>query len=168
VQRILVSACLLGHAVRYNGLDKKSDHDVLARWVADGRVVAVCPEVAGGLPVPRPPAEITGAAGGALVLAGHARVIARTGEDVTAEFVHGAEHALAKAQEHDIRVAVLKEGSPSCGSSFSYDGTFSGVRVPVPGVTAALLQRHGIRVFSEGQWAEADAAIGALEAATTD
>jgi uncharacterized protein YbbK (DUF523 family) len=168
MHRILVSACLLGHAVRYNGLDKKTDHDVLRRWVDEGLVVAVCPEVAGGLPVPRPPAEIADRAGGGAVLAGQARVIARTGADVTAEFVRGADHALAKAQEHGIRVAVLKEGSPSCGSSYAYDGTFTGNRVPVPGVTTARLLAAGLRVFSEHQLVEADACLRAVETGETD
>jgi len=166
--RILVSACLLGHPVRYNGLDKKSDDDVLRRWVDEGRVVSVCPEVAGGLPVPRPPAEIAGGRGGASVLAGEARVIALTGADVTAAFVQGADHALAKAAEHGIRVAVLKEGSPSCGSGYSYDGSFTGARVPVPGVTTARLVAAGLRVFSEHQFVEADAYLRALDAAVTD
>lgn len=163
MERVLVSACLLGHAVRYNGTDKKTDDQALARWVAEGRVVAVCPEVAGGLPVPRPPAEIGDGAGGAAVIAGLARVVAVTGQDVTAEFVHGAGQALARAREYGIRVAVLKEGSPSCGSSYSYDGSFSGTRVPVPGVTAALLTQHGVQVFSEAQWREADAALRAIQ-----
>ena len=165
--RILVSACLLGHPVRYNGLDKKTDDDHLRRWVEEGRVVSVCPEVAGGLPVPRPPAEIAGGGGGAAVLSGEARVIALTGADVTLEFVHGADHALAKAAEHGIRVAVLKEGSPSCGSSYSYDGSFTGARVPVPGVTAARLAAAGLRVFSEHELAAADACLRALDAAAT-
>ncbi len=165
--RILVSACLLGHPVRYNGLDKKTDDDHLRRWVSEGRVVSVCPEVAGGLPVPRPPAEIAGGGGGAAVLSGEARVIALTGADVTLEFVHGADHALAKAAEHGIRVAVLKEGSPSCGSSYSYDGSFTGARVPVPGVTAARLAAAGLRVFSEHELAAADACLRALDAAAT-
>lgn len=165
MQRVLVSACLLGHAVRYNGTDKKSDDDVLARWTAEGRVVAVCPEVAGGLPVPRPPAEIQGGPGGLAVLAGAARVVAKTGQDVTAEFVHGAEAALEKARAHGIRVAVLKEGSPSCGSSHSYDGTFSGSRVAAPGVTTALLEQHGVRVFSEARCSEAEACLREIETA---
>ena len=168
MHRILVSACLLGHPVRYNGLDKKTDDDHLRRWVAQGRVVAVCPEVAGGLPVPRPPAEIVGGGGGVAVLTGTSRVIARTGADVTDEFVHGADHALAKAVEHGIRVAVLKEGSPSCGSSYSYDGSFSGARVLAPGVTTARLMAAGIRVFSEHELAAADACLRALDEAATD
>lgn len=163
MERVLVSACLLGHAVRYDGTDKKTAHDALARWVAEGRVVAVCPEVAGGLDVPRPPAEIEGGAGGSAVLAGAVRVLARTGHDVTAEFVRGADQALARAREFGIRVAVLKEGSPSCGSSYSYDGSFSATRVPRPGVTTALLRQHGLRVFSEHELDAADDALRALE-----
>lgn len=164
--RVLVSACLLGHAVRYNGLDKKSDDDILRRWVDEGRVVAVCPEVAGGLAVPRPPAEIESGAGGAAVLATAARVIAKTGADVTTEFVRGADHAADRAREFGIQVAVLKEGSPSCGSSYSYDGSFSGARVAVPGVTTARLRQIGVRVFSEHELAEADAYLRALEGST--
>ncbi len=163
MHRVLVSACLLGHAVRYDGTDKKRDDDILQRWVDDGRVVAVCPEVAGGLSVPRPPAEIESGAGGGAVWFRGARVIANTGQDVTAEFVHGAEHALTRAQEYGIRVAVLKEGSPSCGSSYSYDGTFSKTRVPLPGVTTALLRQHGLQVFSETELDAADACLRALD-----
>ena len=68
MEKVLVSACLLGEPVRYNGRDKRCEHDVLDRWLREGRVVAVCPEVAGGLPVPRPPAEIVNGAGGGKVL----------------------------------------------------------------------------------------------------
>ncbi|MGE0816060.1 MAG: DUF523 domain-containing protein [Vicinamibacterales bacterium] len=163
MRRVLVSACLLGHAVRYDGRDKKADDGTLARWMAEGRVVAVCPEVAGGLAVPRPPAEVESGAGGEAVLAASARVLAVNGDDVTTAFVHGARQALDRARDEDIRVAVLKEGSPSCGSSYSYDGTFSGARVARPGVTTALLRQHGVRVFSEHEWAEADAWLRAIE-----
>jgi len=163
---VLVSACLLGQAVRYDATDKKIDDDVLQRWTAEGRVVAVCPEVAGGLAVPRPPAEIKGGIGGRAVLAGEARVVASTGADVTTAFVHGAEQALAKARALDIRVAVLKEGSPSCGSTYTYDGTFTRARMPAPGVTTSLLTAHGIRVFSEHDLAAADAALRELDAST--
>ncbi|MEZ5291138.1 MAG: DUF523 domain-containing protein [Vicinamibacterales bacterium] len=168
MERVLVSACLLGHAVRYDGRDKKADDGTLARWVAEGRVVAVCPEVAGGLAVPRPPAEVEAGAGGDAVLAASARVIAVNGDDVTTAFVHGATHALQRARDEHIRVAVLKEGSPSCGSSYSYDGTFSGTRVDRPGVTTALLRRQGVRVFSEHEWAEADALLRALDGADAE
>jgi len=161
--KVLVSACLLGEAVRYNGGDKRCNHAVLQRWLAEGRVVPVCPEVAGGLPVPRAPAEIAGGAGGAQVLAGSARVVDAQGRDVSLHFIDGAAEALARAQAHGIRVAVLKEGSPSCGSSYSYDGSFSATRVPLPGVTSARLRQAGLQVFSEAQLAEADAALLQLQ-----
>ena len=148
---VLVSACLLGQAVRHDGRDKRSDHPVLQAWQAQGRVLPLCPEVAGGLPVPRLPAEIEAGAGGAAVRAGVARVRNVQGEDVTAAFTHGAEAALALVRQHGVRVAVLKAGSPSCGSAWSYDGSFSGVRVALPGVTAAALQAAGVRVFSEAE-----------------
>ena len=162
-ESLLVSACLLGEAVRYDGADKRCDHEVLRRWVAEGRVVSVCPEVAGGLPVPRPPAEIANAAGGPGVLAGTARVIDNTGRDVTAPFVTGAKEVLACAKARGIRVAVLKEGSPSCGSSYTYDGTFTRTRVPAPGVTAALLRQVGIQVFSEDQLDKAEQVLEQAE-----
>src|SRR3982751_1870888 len=147
VEKVLISACLLGAKVRYHGGDARSEHPVLRRWQQQGRLVAVCPERDGGLSTPRPPAEIVGNEGGGGVLKRIALVRTREGGDVTAAFVHGAEEALATAQAHDIRVAVLKDGSPSCGTTFTYDGTFTGTRRAVPGVTAALLEEHGIRVF---------------------
>ena len=164
MESVLVSACLLGEAVRYNGGDKRCDHEVLARWLREGRVVAICPEVSGGLAIPRPPAEIAHPSGGAGVLAGTAQVFANDGRDVTAAFIKGAEVALARARARGIRIAVLKEGSPSCGSSYTYDGTFTGTRVLSPGVTTALLQRTGVQVFSEAQLIEADQVLLRLEA----
>jgi uncharacterized protein YbbK (DUF523 family) len=165
VQSILVSSCLLGESVRHNGAHKRANSEILQRWLAEGRVLAVCPEVAGGMSIPRPAAEIEHGAGGAKVLVGIAKVIDNTGRDVSPEFVAGAEHALAKARERGVRIAVLKEGSPSCGTSFSYDGTFSGTKVPVRGVTAELLHQAGIAVFSEAQFTEADAFLAQMERA---
>lgn len=107
----------------------------------------LCPEVAGGLPTPRAAAEIPGGQGGE-VLDGTAAVITTDGEDVSAQFLEGARQALELVQKHGIRVAVLKANSPSCGNLLTYDGTFSGVKVSGE-VTAALLKRHGVRVFSE-------------------
>lgn len=161
---VLVSACLIGRPVRYDGAHKRSGDAVLQRWLDEGRVVAVCPEIAGGLGVPRLPAEIAGGAGGAAVLAGRAQVIDRQGHDVSAAFVAGAQQALREAQARGIRVAVLKEGSPSCGSGRIHDGSFSAAMVPGQGVTAALLESAGIRVFSEAQFAAADACLHGLEA----
>ena len=106
-----------------------------------------------------------GSAGGqgVEVLDGSARVITTEGEDVSAEFLSGARQALALVQQHGIRIAVLKANSPSCGNLLTYDGTFSGVKVSGEGVTAALLSRHGVRVFNESQLAEAVSALAALD-----
>ncbi|MBA8951636.1 DUF523 domain-containing protein [Actinomadura namibiensis] len=148
MERILVSSCLLGRPVRYDGRGRPVRDDLFERWRAEGRLVPFCPEVAGGLPVPRPPAEIVGG-DGADVLDGAARVVADTGEDVTEAFVAGARLALETARRAGARVALLKESSPSCGSRMIYDGTFTGTWVAGDGVTAALLEREGIRVFGE-------------------
>jgi uncharacterized protein YbbK (DUF523 family) len=163
VERILVSACLMGRRVRYDGGAKTSSDAWLAGWREEGRLVPFCPEVEGGLPIPRPAAEIEAGAGGAAVLSGAARVLATDGSDVTAEFLAGAQAALAVARPAGIRVAVLKEGSPSCGALAIYDGTFSGRRTPGQGVTTALLERHGIRVFTEEQIPEAAEYLRTLE-----
>ena len=160
MQKILVSRCLLGHRVRYDG-GASGPFDQLQQWIAEGRVVALCPEVAGGLPTPRAAAEIPGGQG-TQVLDGHARVITTEGEDVSAEFLSGAQQALALVQQHAIRIAVLKANSPSCGNLQTYDGTFGGVKVSGEGVTAALLKRHGVQVFSELELAEAAAALESL------
>ena len=158
--KVLVSACLLGQPVRYDG--RSSGHpDLLQRWQGEGRVVPLCPEVAGGLPTPRPPAEIPGGQGGE-VLDGTAVVVTVIGEDVSAAFLAGARQALALARKHGIRVAVLKAGSPSCGNRLTYDGTFSGVKVPGEGVTAALLRREGVLVFSELELEQVEVALAGL------
>src|SRR5262249_29081685 len=108
--RIAVSACLLGSPVRYDGRDKKSEHPILQRWMEEGRIISVCPEMLGGLGTPRLPSEI---------VAGTRRVVASDGRDVTGAFDAGARAALEQAS--GVRVAILKEGSPSCGSSYVYD-----------------------------------------------
>ncbi len=152
MNKLLVSACLLGSKVRYDGLDKACD--ALAELIARGQAIAVCPEVAGGLGVPRLPAEIQHG-DGAAVLAGHAEVINSAGNDVTAAFISGAQQALQLAQAHSVKAAILKARSPSCGSGVIYDGTFSKSLRDGQGVTAALLEQHGIRVFDETQINEA-------------
>ncbi|WP_419468922.1 DUF523 domain-containing protein [Burkholderia diffusa] len=151
--------CVLGHPVRYNGSAKTAAHETLARWQREGRLVPVCPELAGGLSVPRPPAEIADAESGQRVLSGAARIVDVHGTDVTAPFVDGARTALALARTHDCRYAILADGSPSCGSSFIYDGNFTGRRHAGAGVTAALLRQHGIEVFADS---EIDALVARL------
>jgi len=159
VQKILVSRCLLGHRVRYDG-GASGPFDQLQQWLDEERVVPLCPEVAGGLPTPRPAAEIPGGQGSE-VLDGLASVITTDGQDVSAEFLSGAHQALELVRQHDIRIAVLKANSPSCGNRLTYDGTFSGGKVSGEGVTAALLKRHGVLVFSELELVEAAVALSA-------
>ncbi|MBB4514537.1 DUF523 domain-containing protein [Paraburkholderia fungorum] len=159
--KILISACLVGHPVRYNGKAKANPiHDTwLTHWQAEGRLITVCPEVAAGFPTPRPPAEIQLRRTGADVLAHRAIINDDTGTDVTALFIAGAQHALNRAKAENCRYALLADGSPSCGSTFIYTGKFDGQTHPATGVTVALLQQHGIRVFAESQIAELAAEI---------
>ncbi|TWI52286.1 uncharacterized protein YbbK (DUF523 family) [Pseudomonas duriflava] len=162
MQKILVSRCLLGHRVRYDG-GAHGPFDLLGTWQAEGRVIALCPEVAGGLPTPRAPAEIPGGQG-VTVLQGLQPVITNTGEDVTAAFIAGAAEAVALVERHNIRMAVLKARSPSCGNQENYDGTFSGRKVPGEGVTAAALRQAGVAVFNEEELAKAVEFLQQLEA----
>ncbi|MBB3975825.1 uncharacterized protein YbbK (DUF523 family) [Rhizobium azooxidifex] len=147
--KILISACLMGLPVRYNGSARPLLHEAVARWKEEGRLVTFCPELAGGFSVPRPAAEIARAMDGNAVLDGTARVVEQSGRDVSDGFVEGARRALEIAQANGCRHALLIDGSPSCGSGFLYDGSFSGKRHAGEGVTAALLRRHGIAVFSD-------------------
>lgn len=164
MNKLLISACLLGDPVRYDGNSKAQHHAGLADLVAQDRVIGFCPEVSGGLPIPRPAAEIQ-AGDGAAVIAGAARVTTASGDDVTTYFVCGARQALALCQQQGIEVAVLTESSPSCGSSRIYDGSFSRNAIPGSGVTSALLGQHGIRVFSQ---LELDQALSYLESLDHD
>lgn len=161
MEKILVSACLLGQKVRYDG-GSHGPFELLQRWQAEGRLIALCPEVAGGLPTPRAPAEIPGGQGDA-VLDGRVTVWDIQGTDVGAAFRAGAEAALRLVREHGLRLAVLKARSPSCGARQTYDGSFSGTRVDGQGVTAAALRRAGVQVFDEQQLAAAAAALRLLE-----
>lgn len=139
---VLVSACLLGRACRYDGRD--NDDRALARELAarGERPVPFCPEEHGGLGTPRPPAWIERASAAA-VLDGEDRVVTDEERDVTAEFVRGAQGALATCREHGIRKAYLKERSPSCGSCRTHVGN---ELVDGPGVTTELLRRSGVDV----------------------
>lgn len=115
INKILVSACLMGFRVRYNGSEKAKAMAQLSRWQAEQRLVIHCPELAAGLPVPRPPAEIL-SADGRDVMRGQARIIENTGQDVTEHYQLAAWLALRTAQEHGCRAALLTDGSPTCGS----------------------------------------------------
>jgi uncharacterized protein YbbK (DUF523 family) len=148
---VLVSACLLGRPVRYDGSAKTVAHAALARWAAEGRLVALCPELAAGFTTPRPPVEIGESRDGSEVLAGRAVVREATGADVTSAYLDGARVALSLARRTGCRFALLTDGSPSCGSRFIYDGSFSGQIIEGVGVTAALLRENGVEVFTEAE-----------------
>jgi len=152
--KILISACLLGQPVRYDGQSKESQNPTLNHWHEEGRLVPLCPEVSGGLPVPRPAAEIIGLADD--VLDGRGAVKTEDGEDVSSFFLCGAQHALILCQQENIRVAILKENSPSCGSTQVYDGSFSAKLITGIGVTTAILRQNGIIVFNEHEIDAAD------------
>lgn len=151
MEMILISACLLGRPVRYDGTDKAASHVLLRQWQSEGRLIAMCPEVDAGLPTPRPAAEINGG-DGYDVLEDRAKIVDKTGTDVTGPYRRGAELALNLAKSNKCRHAILTDGSPSCGSSFIYDGTFGGNRnYGKSGVTAALLRQAGVQVWSQNQ-----------------
>jgi uncharacterized protein YbbK (DUF523 family) len=157
--KILISACLLGQPVRYDGKSKALHNSILNRWHGEGRLVPVCPEMSGGLPVPRPAAEIN-ACRAEDILDGRGYVMTEDGEDVSRYFLAGARHALGLCRQHNIAIAILKENSPSCATTHVHDGGFSSKLIPGAGITTALLRRNGIHVFSEQ---EIDAAAEQLE-----
>lgn len=149
--KILISRCLLGEPCRYDGQCKAGIQNELLRvGIKETDYVSTCPECEGGLPTPRSPSEIS--EGTALeVLANQGRVIAKNGNDNTAAFLKGASIALERCLDNNIKVALLKSKSPSCGSGLIYDGTFSGQLIPGNGVTTELLRKHGILVLNETQ-----------------
>ncbi len=133
---IIVSACLLGLNTKYNG-GNNENRDVIAlskRYI----LIPLCPEQLGGLPTPRPPSEIKGNS-----------VFGINGSDLTTNFLRGAEEALKFAKLYNVKKAILKDGSPSCGSNYIYDGTFTGKKIEGSGITAMLFKRNNIRVYSE-------------------
>lgn len=140
----IASACLTGKRCRYDGESREDAR--IKKMYEEGLIIPVCPELAGQLPVPRCPSEITGG-DGFDVLAGCARVIAKDGSDRTQEFIKGALKTLEMAQKHGAERAYLKSKSPSCGCGRIYDGTFSGVLREGDGVACALLKKHGIKVI---------------------
>lgn len=145
MKKILISACMFGQNVRYDGNHNNimEQHPALARWLDEGRLIPICPEAAGGLPTPRPPAEMQS----------HFPILVTTcdGDDVTPEFLLGAEQTLEQAQQSDVCCALMKSRSPSCGNDQVYSGKFDGSLVPGSGAAAAELIRAGIPVFNENQ-----------------
>ncbi len=134
---LIVSKCLAGFPCRYDGKDNLVPE--IRALVERGEAIAVCPEVLGGLPTPRVPSEIQP----------DGRIRNKQGEDVTEQFVSGAERAMALCREHGCTGAVLKARSPSCGKGVIYDGSFTGTRIPGNGVFAQMLLDAGIPVRTE-------------------
>lgn len=163
MERILISACLVGHPVRYNGTDKgHNGAQTVARWQNEGRLLLLCPEIAAGFPTPRPPAEINGqddSFDGKLVLNGKARVLEATGADVSSLYIQAARYTVNYAQQHGCHHAVLTDGSPSCGSTFIYDGSFTGQKKSGIGTTTAALRNAGIHVWPETAITKLDALL---------
>ncbi len=141
--KILISACLLGNKVRYDGRDNLIDDPQLRLWQQEGRLVPICPEVEGGLPIPRAPAEIQ--------CKFPLLITSASGDDLTPQFLDGAERTLNHALESGCCCALLKCRSPSCGNLEVYDGQFNGTLKTGSGATADELVRNGIPVFNERQ-----------------
>ncbi|EAR61238.1 hypothetical protein MED92_10944 [Oceanospirillum sp. MED92] len=132
---------MLGDNVRYDGGNHLIKHPIIQRWKQEGRLVTICPEIAGGLPTPRPPAETQ--------CKFPIFITTRDGNDVTPEFLTGAEKALEMARRENVACALMKAKSPSCGNKRIYDGNFTNTLIEGSGVAAAELIRNGIPVFSE-------------------
>lgn len=146
---IFVSACLTGVNCTYNGKNKL--HPVFARMRSQGEAIAACPEVLGGFEIPHSPSEIMGG-DGYDVLEGDAKVLSCEGKDVTELFFAGASRVLDLFRAQDIKKAILKSRSPSCGCGQIYDGTFLDRLIPGDGVTTAFLKMNGIEVMSDTEY----------------
>ncbi len=133
---IIVSACLLGENCKYDG--KNNKNEAVIKYLKDKSYIAVCPEILGGLQCPRIPSEIKGN-----------RVYFKDGTDVTEAFLSGANEVAELVDQYEITEAILKEGSPSCGSSNVYDGTFSGTKIEGQGITARALSKLCIKIRNE-------------------
>jgi uncharacterized protein YbbK (DUF523 family) len=141
--KILISACLLGSKVRYDGKDNLIDSPLIQRLRDEGRLVPVCPEIEGGLSTPRAPAEIQDKF--------PLHITNIDDEDVTPQFLAGAEKTLEIAKREGCCCALMKSRSPSCGNHEVYDGQFNGTIKPGSGATADELMRSGIPVYNERQ-----------------
>lgn len=149
--KIMVSACLLGVDCRYAG-DSKTIPDLMG-FLKGHEIIPICPEQLGGLSTPRPAAEIQEGTGKS-VLEENSRVINKAGEDVTFQFIKGAQESLKLAKLFGCTAAILKAKSPSCGCGRIYDGTFTGTQIEGNGVCAQLLLDHGIQVYTEENYKE--------------
>lgn len=154
--KILISSCLLGEDVRYDGGNSSiafnpkfsfSQKELFMDILCENEIYSFCPEVVGGLSVPREPAEMVSKEK-------PFKVLTNEGVDVTINFLMGAKKALDICNEENIKVALLKANSPSCGNINTYDGTFSKTLIQNQGLTARLLNENGITIFNENQLKE--------------
>ena len=152
---LIVSACLAGINCRYSG--NSCADPAIIELVRQGKAIAVCPEMLGGLGTPRPSCEIVE------VPDKGRRVVSKDGRDFTAEFTKGAKRTLAVAKAIDCHKAILKSRSPSCGCGLIHDGTFTGKLVSGNGLAAELLIAHGIRVFTENDFHQDNASFNSKE-----
>lgn len=140
-ENLLVSSCLLGNNTKYNG--KNNYITKIEQIKQKYNIIVICPEVMGGLSIPRNPSEILGD-----------KVISNEGVDVTLEFNRGANIAYELAKKHNVKKALLKNGSPSCGKDKIYDGTFTGTKINGSGITVRLLKQLDIEIYSEDEISE--------------
>lgn len=136
----IVSSCLAGIQCRYDG--SHCANGVVKKLVETGEALPLCPEVLGGLPIPRKPCEIIQKEGGQ-------RVISKDGRDVTEYFVKGADKVVKIAKILGVKKVILQSRSPSCGFGQIYDGTFSGKLISGKGITAQRLIEKGISIYNE-------------------
>lgn len=155
--KVLISACLLGDNVKYSGGNNLTPAlvDLLKKY--NVKLVKICPETFAGLPIPRVPSEIKGE-----------KVFSKDNRDITDEFLDGAEKTYRVAAKNQVDFAILKERSPSCGSSFIYDGSFSGKVISGQGMTAKKLRKNNIKIFSEEQLLEIEKFLKILYKKTSD
>ncbi|SCH99840.1 MULTISPECIES: DUF523 domain-containing protein [unclassified Romboutsia] len=143
---IIVSACLLGINCKYNNLN--NDNQKVREYLNGKEFVIACPEQLGGLSTPRNPSEIINISKQEV---SRCKVISNKGEDVTENFVKGAKETLKIAKLYNCKEAIMKDGSPSCGSKYIYDGSFTGKKILGEGITSALLRKNNIKVISENE-----------------
>jgi uncharacterized protein YbbK (DUF523 family) len=146
---ILVSGCLSGNNSFYNGESKVCVP--IKKLVEENKAIPVCPELLGGLTVPREHSEIKGGTGSG-VLAKKCKVVTKSGKDVTTNFIAGGEAVLSLVKKYNIKKAILKSRSPACGCGKIYDGSFTGKLIKGDGVTCALLKINGIKVINDEEF----------------
>lgn len=141
----VISACLLGIPCRFNGVAKPNKKAL--KVYLSGKAIAVCPEIFAGLPTPRPACEIKAGEGNGVIL-GKAKIVDEKGNDFSKQFISGANLVLTEIiEKHDVKYAILKSGSPSCGVSVIYSGKFDGKKKKGSGVFSELLKEKKVKLI---------------------